>query len=107
MLDSTSRNVLATAPSGAGVDACSFDGATQDVFASCGDGTVTIAKVEGASLNVVQTLQTERGARMMAVDPVTHRIYSARAKFHSEENDDHGRPKIKEGTFHLLEYAIR
>ncbi len=105
MLDSRNGKVLATAPIGAGVDACTFDEATQNVFASCGDGTVTIAKVEGEKLNVVQTLQTERGARTMTLDPDTHRIYLATAKFDATKKDERGRPAILDGTFHLLEFG--
>src|SRR5882757_9435574 len=72
----------ATVPIGAGVDACAFDDSTQLAFASCGDGTTTIAKEETPEkLTVVQTLTTERGARTMALDPQTHRIYLPTAKF--------------------------
>ena len=39
------------------------------------DGTVTIAKQAGEKLNVIQTLKTVVGARTMALDPVTHKIY--------------------------------
>jgi DNA-binding beta-propeller fold protein YncE len=105
MLDSNSGKVLATAPIGVGVDACAFDEATGNIFASCGDGTVTIAREEGDKLNVIQTLQTEHGARTMALDPATHRIYLATAKFDTEKKDQRGRPKIINGTFHLLEYG--
>src|SRR5437763_1893645 len=63
MLDSTTGRVIATPPIGAGVDACAFDDADQLIFASCADGTTTIAKVESDKMKVVQTLPTERGAR--------------------------------------------
>jgi len=87
------------------VDACAFDDAAQLVFASCGDGTTTIAKVENDKLNVVQTLPTERGARTMALDPVTHRVYLATAKFDENAKDERGRPKIIDGTFRVLIYS--
>ena len=106
MLDSTTGKVIATAPIGAGVDACVFDDAAQLVFASCGDGTTTIAKAEGDKLNVVQTLPTERGARTMALDPVTHRIYLATAKFDENAKDERGRPKIIDSTLHVLIYGL-
>lgn len=105
MLDSNTGKVLATAPIGAGVDACAFDKESGRVFASCGDGTVTIAKEADGKLNVVQALQTERGARTMALDSVTHRIYLATAKFDAEKKDERGRPTIIDDTFHLLEYG--
>jgi DNA-binding beta-propeller fold protein YncE len=104
MLDSNSGKVIATGPIGAGVDACAFDEKTGNIFASCGDGTVTIVRQDGVRLNVIQTLQTERGARTMALDPATDRIYLATAEFDAEKKDEHGRAKIIDGTFHLLEY---
>ncbi len=62
MLDTQTGKVVATVPISAGVDACVFEDATQFAFASCGDGTTTIAKEETPQkLTVVQTLKTERG----------------------------------------------
>ena len=82
MLDTGSGKVIATVPIGERVDGCAFDDATQLAFASCGDGTTTIAKEETPQkLTLVQTLATERGARTMAVDPQTHRIYLPSAQF--------------------------
>jgi hypothetical protein len=76
MLDSSTGKVLATVPIGAGVDANAFDPGTQLAFSSNGeDGNVTIAKVAGAKLTVVQTLKTVVGARTMTLDPLTHSIY--------------------------------
>ena len=87
MMDSTSGKVLASVPIGDGVDADEFDPGTQLAFASCGDGTTTIAKEEMPDkLTVVQTLKTERGSRTMTLDPTTHRIYLAAAKFEALPN---------------------
>lgn len=78
MMDSTSGKVITSVPIGRGVDANAFDPATQLAFASCGDGTVTIAHEDTPDkLTVVQTLKTEPGARTMTIDPKTHRIYLA------------------------------
>ena len=82
MMDSTTGKAVASVPIGQGVDANAFDPETQLAFASCGDGTVTIAHEESPDkLTVVQTLKTERGARTMTLDPTTHRIFLATAKF--------------------------
>ena len=48
MLDTESGKVVGSVPIGAGVDGCAFDDATQLAFASCGDGTTTIAREEDA-----------------------------------------------------------
>ena len=110
MMDSTDGKVLASAPIGQGVDGSAFDPGTQFAFASCGDGTTTIAKEEMPDkLTVVQTLKTERGARTMALDPTTHRIYLATAKFGAlpeSANDERRRPPIIPGTFKILVYGM-
>jgi len=110
MLDTETGKVVATVPIGAGVDACAFDDSTQLAFASCGDGTTTIAKEETPEkLTVVQTLKTERGARTMALDPQTHRIYLPTAKFQPPPTPSPGaspsRPTIVPNTLKLLVYG--
>ena len=105
MMDTTSGKVLATVPIGDGVDATAFDPKTKLAFASCGDGTTTIARAEGDALTLVQTLKTERGARTMALDPTTHKIYLATAKMEAPEPGQR-RGKIIAGTFKILVYGI-
>lgn len=112
MMDSSSGKVVATVPIGQGVDANAFDPQTQLAFASCGDGTVTVAKEESPDkLTVVQTLATERGARTMALDPKTHNIYLATAKFEAQPEPATGaprqRPKMVPGTFKVLVYGMK
>ncbi len=76
MLDTTTGKVVATVPIGDGVDANAFDEGTQLAFSSNDEGTVTIAHEDSPDkLTVVQTLKTQKGARTMALDPKTHRIY--------------------------------
>src|SRR5438093_13443365 len=82
MIDSTNGKVVASVPIGEGVDANAFDPGTQYAFSSCGDGTVTIAHEDSPEkLSVVQTLKTEPRAKTMALDPRTHKIYLASARF--------------------------
>jgi len=111
MMDATTGKVLASVPIGQGVDANAFDPGTKLAFASCGDGTVTIAKeATPDTLAVVQTLATERGARTMALDPTTHRIYLATAKFGPEPEATPGerrrRPPMIPGSFKILVYDM-
>jgi DNA-binding beta-propeller fold protein YncE len=111
MMDSTSGKVLATVPIGEGVDGAAFDSGTQLAFASCGQSAaVTIAHEDGDKLNVVQTLKTERGARTMALDPATHKIYLPTAQFEASTNQVAGRPRQRPrmvpGTFKILVYGM-
>jgi DNA-binding beta-propeller fold protein YncE len=111
MLDTDTGKLVAKIPIGAGADGCAFDDARQLAFASCGDGTLTIAKEEAQNkLTVVQTLTTERGARTMALDPGTHRIYTCTAQIApdtgpSPSPGERRRPNYVPGTFHLLIYG--
>jgi DNA-binding beta-propeller fold protein YncE len=111
MMDSTTGKVVGTVPIGDRVDANAFDPGTQFAFSSNGDGTVTIAHEESPDkLIVVQTLATERGARTMALDPKTHRIYLASAKYEPQPpptpDTPRQRPKIIPGSFKVLVYGM-
>jgi YVTN family beta-propeller protein len=109
MLDTETGKVVANAPIGAGTDGCAFDEATQLVFASCGEGVVTIAHEDSPEkLSILQTLKTERGARTIALDPKTHRIYLPTAQLQPAPSPSPGqtpaRPTIVPNTFKLLVY---
>jgi len=110
MLDTNTGKVIATVPIGAGVDGCAFDDVTQLAFTSCGDGTTTIAKEETPQkLTVVETLKTEPGARTMALDPKTHRIYLPTAQFQPPPSPSPGaspgRASVVPNTLKLLVYG--
>src|SRR3954471_15338981 len=109
MVDTTSGKVVGSVPIGSGVDGCAFDDASQLAFASCGEGTTTIAKEEGDKLTTVQTLKTERSARTMALDPKTHRIYLPSAQFDPAATPSPGgsptRPKMVPNSMKLLVYG--
>ncbi|MGH7951134.1 MAG: YncE family protein [Limisphaerales bacterium] len=110
MMDDVTGKVLASVPIGEGVDANAFDSGTQLAFASCGDGTTTIARENGNKLTVVQILKTERGARTMALDLNTHKIYLATAEFGAQPKSANGerrrRPPIIPGSFKILVYGM-
>lgn len=109
MLDTESGQVVANIPIGSGVDGAAFDEPTQLAFASCGDGTTAIAKEEAPDkLTVLQTLKTQRGARTIALDPRTHRIYLPTAQFGPEPTPGPGaphRPAIIPNSMKLLVFG--
>ena len=77
VIDSKSGKVLTTVPIGSGVDACAFDRNDQMIFSSNGEGNVTIVKEKTPDdFVVVDNVPTERGARTMAFDENTKRIYT-------------------------------
>ena len=110
MMDSTSGNVITNVPIGDRVDANAFDPGMLFAFSSNGDGTTTIAHEDTPDkLTVVQVLKTEFGARTMALDPTTHRIYLPTAKFGplpESANGERRRPPMIPGTFKILVYGM-
>ena len=65
---------------------------------------------ERLSPTVVQTLKTELRARTMALNPKTHKIYLASAKFgagsEQPSGGKKGRPSAVAGTFKVLVYGM-
>lgn len=107
MMDSTNGKIVAQVPVGPGVDSTWFDPSNGYAFSSAGgDGTVTIAHEDSPTrLTVVQTLQTAPGARTMALDPATHRIYVARASY-GPPAEGRGRGAIVPGSMTVLVYGL-
>ena len=116
MMDSTNGKVLGSVPIGQGVDANAFDPGTGYAFASSGDGTMTVARVDDTgNLAVVQTVTTTRGARTMTLDPRTHKVYLSAASYETEAapapeakpGTKPPRPKVVPGSFKVLVYGIK
>jgi hypothetical protein len=96
VVDADGGKVVTTVPTGDGTDAAAFDPATQLAFASNGEGTLTVVHEDTPnSAHVVQTINTQRGARTMALDPQTHTLYTVTADFGPlpEPTADRPRPR--------------
>lgn len=82
VVDADSGKVLATPAIGEGVDATRYDPGTGLAFASCGEGVLTVIKEESPDkFTVVENVPTQRGARTMALDTKTHKVYTVTAQF--------------------------
>lgn len=82
VVDADSGKVLATPAIGEGVDATAFDPGTGLAFASCGEGVLTVVKEDSpGKFGVAENVRTQQGARTMAVDTSTHKVYTVTAKF--------------------------
>lgn len=80
--DYKAGKVVATVPIGQGVDGASYDPKYHDAFASNADGTLTIVHQDTPdSYHVLQTLHTAPGGKNSGLDPVTHQLFVATAKF--------------------------
>lgn len=108
--DYANGKVAGTVPIGRGVDSNRFDPGTGLAFASCGDGTITVAHEDAADkFSVVQTINTMEGARTMALDTGNHNVYTVSAEFGPPPaptpKDPHPWPTIKPSTFTLMIYS--
>ena len=103
-----SGKVVATAPIGGGVDGAAADNKRQLAFSSNGaDGTITVVNTRDGK--VVETVNTARGARTIAIDEKTGHLFVPTAKLGETPAPTADRPRprpaIIEGTFEVIEVA--
>ena len=104
--DANAGKVFGTAPIGQGPDGAGFDAASETAFSSNGEGTLTLVKEVAGKYEAIESVPTERGARTMAVDTKTQRVYLPTAEFGpapaATEQQPRPRPSIVPDTFHIL-----
>jgi DNA-binding beta-propeller fold protein YncE len=109
--DPDRMTVVAHVTIGDGPDAAAFDPAYGLAFSSNGaDGTMTVVQESSPStFAVAQTVPTQKGARTMALDERTHRLYLPTAQFGPPPaptaDRPHPRPSIVPGSFEIVEVA--
>jgi len=107
VVDGDSGRVIATLPIDGGVDGIAFDPATALAFSSNGEGTLTVVHEDSPEkFTLVGNVPTKRGAKTLALDEATHRIYLSTAQFGpppspTAENTK-PRPSVLPGTFEIL-----
>jgi streptogramin lyase len=76
VVDADAGTTVATLPIGARSDAAAFDPKRRLIFSSNGDGTLSvIAEKDANSFVTVASVATKQGARTMALDPESGRLY--------------------------------
>ncbi len=104
--DADSGKVVATPTVGEGPDAAAFHGGL--AFSSNGqDGTLTVVRQDSADkYTVSQTVSTKKGARTMALDESTGKVYLVTADFGprpaATTENPRPRPAILPGTFSVI-----
>jgi YVTN family beta-propeller protein len=77
VVNAETGKVITTLPIGKRIDACKFDPSDGLAFSSNGEGTITVVKEDSPDkFEVIDNITTQPGARTMAVDLITHRIYT-------------------------------
>ena len=107
VMNADNGKVTATLPIGSGVDATAFDPENGMAFSSNGEGTLTVIQEDSPDkYSVLENVVTQKGARTMALDLKTHRIYLATAEFGDTPAPTselpHPRPSIIPGSFVIL-----
>ncbi len=113
--DAAAGKVVGTAPIGNGPDAAEFDPGTGLAFSSNGeDGTLTVLQHTQLRYNLrgepktisnyvpLQTIKTQAGARTMALDTKTHRVFLVTAVQDPKNPGQGYRRNYVPGTFTLL-----
>jgi DNA-binding beta-propeller fold protein YncE len=107
VVNADTGKVVTTLPVGRGVDASAFDPATDLAFTANGEGTLSVVREDSPDkFTAVETVQTQAGARTMALDAKTHRIYLVSAEFGAPPpatpERPRPRPSIVPGSFTLI-----
>ncbi|MBV8571533.1 MAG: YncE family protein [Acidobacteriaceae bacterium] len=108
IVDADTGKIVATPAIGEGPDAAAYDPRTKLAFSSNGEsGTLTAVRQTGPNdYSVLGNVPTADGARTMALDEKTHKIYLATASFGpaapASTSNPHPRPLILPGTFKIL-----
>jgi DNA-binding beta-propeller fold protein YncE len=105
MMDADSGKILQSLPISDGADTNVFDPASGMLFTSTRAGKVHIFHEDSADkLSQVETIDTEYGAKTMAMDPKTHNLFLSTSDFGPPSGPKGRRPAIP-GTAHLLIYG--
>ena len=110
--DSSSGKQVARVPIGEGPDAAAYDPTRGIAYSSNGQGSLSIVRQESPDkYTVAATVPTERGARTMALDPASGRVFLATAQFGpppaATAAQPHPRPVPVDGSFVILVVGSR
>ncbi len=101
VMDASTGKVIKTLPIGDRVDAVAYDPSEKLIFASNGDGTISVVRQKSANeYESLGDIQTEKSAKTMAFDPKSKRIFLSAAEFEPAAAGQ--RAKIKPGSFNVL-----
>ena len=108
ILNADNGNVVSKIDIGERVDGVAFDPLLKRAYSSNGDGTLTVVQEENEnSFKVSENFTTQKGARTIAVNQKTHRIYLPTAEYGeapaATTENPHPRPSIKPNTFTIIE----
>jgi YVTN family beta-propeller protein len=99
LVDPAAGKVVQALPTGQGADGVVYDPARRLAFTPAGrDGTLSVIAMQDGRGRIVQTLETQKGARTIALDERTGRLYLPSAQYVVSA----GRFSTVPGTFHVI-----
>ena len=105
MMDADSGKILQSLPISDGADTNVFDPDSGTLFTSTRAGKIHVFHEDSADkLSQVETIDTEYGAKTMAMDPKTRNLFLSTSDFGPAAGPKGRRPAIS-GTAHLLIYG--
>lgn len=107
VMDSTNGRIIQTLPIGGHTDTTVFDPAGRNIYDSCGDGTLSVVHEDSEDkYHVVENAVTEAGAKTMAFDPQTGRVFLSTVRFEGPPAATQADPKphrrVVQDSFHIL-----
>ncbi len=101
VIDATNGKIVDKLPIADGCDGVGFDSGLKYVFASCGEGKLSIIEELSADkFKVIDNVATKKSARTIAVDETKHEVYLPAAD--TQPGAAGERPKMIPGTFQIL-----
>ncbi len=102
VVDAKSGKTIGSVATGDGTDGAEYHPGLKLAFAPNGEGTLTlIRETKNGKYEAAGSVQTQRGARTMALDPKTHTVFLPTAEFGPPAAGQR-RPSVKPGTFTVL-----
>ncbi|MEO6314096.1 MAG: YncE family protein [Chitinophagaceae bacterium] len=102
VMDMVSGKVVDKLPIGDGCDGVAFDRNLKNIFASCGEGKLTIIhEDEKGKYTVVENLATKKSARTIAINEALHIVYLPAADLGTPAAGEKRAPMIP-GSFQVL-----
>jgi YVTN family beta-propeller protein len=102
VLDATTGKVISRVGIADGCDGVVFDPELRWVFASCGEGKLSIiSETPGGEYKLLENVPTKQSARTIALDEKTHTLYLPAGEF-QKPSVPGTRPPLVPGTFQVL-----
>ncbi len=105
VMDASNGHVITTLAIGDHVDAVAYDAGSGLIFASNGDGTVSVIRQKSADVyESAGAIQTQPSAKTMALDPKAKRLFLSAVEQETvpAANGQRARTRAKSGTFTLF-----